>query len=119
MARKNFRLVGRGVGEIFFKRRCDPCVQRPAGLAKKRAIGRVLNKSVLEQVSHIRRRALAEQQTGVNKTPERFRQVFLVFLRHRRQQRMGKFAPDRRAYLSYLLGRAQPVETRHQRGVQA
>ena len=32
---------------------------------------------------------------------------------------MGKLPPDRRADLRDLLGRSEPVETRHQRGVQA
>ena len=33
---------------------------------------------------------------------------------HRGQQGMGEFAPDRRPDLRHLLGRAEPVEPRHQ-----
>ena len=47
------------------------------------------------------------------------RQLRLRLARHRSQQRMGKLPPDRRADLRHLLGRAEPVEPRHQRGVQA
>ena len=46
-------------------------------------------------------------------------QLRLRLAHYRSQQGMGELPPDRRADLRHLLGGAEPVKPRHQRGVQA
>ena len=74
---------------------------------------------MLEQVSRMRSEALSEQQAGVDQPIERRSKLCLRLACRRLQQRMGEFPTDDRADLRHPLGRAQSVETRHQRSVQA
>ena len=119
VARQQLGLVLGNLSELAFEGFGDASVKRASRLAQQRAIGRVLHQGMLEQISRVRRHALPEQQTGRNETVERRSQLRLRLAHHRSQQGMGKLPPDRRADLRYLLGGAEPVEPRHQRGVQA
>ena len=94
-------------------------MQRPRRRAEQRAIGRVLDQRVLEQIGGQRRISAAGQQPRLNETVKRRRQRRLVEASHPRQERMGKLAPDRRSDLRHVLGRSQPVEPRHQRSMEA
>ncbi len=117
--RQDLGLALGDLGELAFKGFGDTGVKRASRLAQQRAIGRVLHQGMLEQVARLRRHALPEQQACLNETVERRPQLRLGLARHRRQQRMRELPPDRRPDLRHLLGRAEPVEPRHQRGVQA
>ena len=119
VTRQDLGLALGGLGELAFYGFGDPGVKHASRLAQQRAIGRVLHQRMLEQVGRVRRHALAEQQARLNETVERRAQLRLGLPRHRRQQRMRELSPDRRPDLRHLLGRAEPVEPRHQRGVQA
>ena len=119
MTRQNLRLALGDLGELAFKGFGDPSVKRAPRLPQQRAIGGVLHQGMLEQIARLRRHALSEQQTGLNETVERRRQLRLGLERHRSQQSMREFTADRRSDLRDFLGRAEPVEPRHQRGVQA
>ena len=72
-----------------------PGVQRPPWLAQQRAIGRILNKRVLEQISRMRRRRLGEKQTSTERAgqaprpaPSRSGRATAA------RRRMGKLPPD-------------------------
>src|SRR5262245_36465741 len=94
-------------------------MQRTPRRAQQRAIGCVLHQRMLEQVARMRGYALAKQQTGLNKAIKRCMEVCFRLADDRSQNSMGKLPSDCRADLRYLPGLAEPVEARHQRGVQA
>ena len=119
MTRQQLRLVLGNIGELAFEGFGDAGVKRASRLAQQRAVGRVLHQGVLEQIGRVRRHALPEQQTGRNETVERRLKFRLRLAHHRSQQSMRELTPDGCPDLRHLLGRAEPVEPRHQRGVQA
>jgi hypothetical protein len=82
-------------------------------------ISGVLHQGVLEQVSRVRRHALAEQQPRCDQPVERVAQFRFRFAHDRCQQGMRKLPPDRGTNLRHALCRTEPVEPRHQRGVEA
>ena len=63
VTRQQFGLVLGNLGELAFESFGDAGVKRASRLAQQRAIGRVLHKRVLEQISRVRRHTLPEQQT--------------------------------------------------------
>ena len=68
----------------------------------------------------MRQHALPEQQARRNETIERRLELRLWLAHYGGQQGMIKFPPDRCPNLRHLSGRtAEPIEPRHQRGVQA
>ena len=71
MTRQQLRLALCDIGELAFENFRDEGVQRPSVLAQQRAVRRVLNKGVLEEVGRIRRRTLAGQQPGLKEPVER------------------------------------------------
>ena len=119
VTRQQLRLALGDLGELAFEGFGDASVKRASRLAQQRAIGRVLHQGMLEQIGRMRRHALPEQQTSRNETVERRSQLRLRLAHHRSQQGMRELPPDRRPDLRHLLGGAEPVEPRHQRGVQA
>ena len=119
MTRQQLRLALGNVSELAFEGLGNAGVKRTPRLAQQRAIGRVLHQRMLEQIGRVRRRALAEQQTGRNKTVERSFEFRLRLAHYRGQQGMRELPADHGADLRYLLRRAEPVKPRHQRGVQA
>ena len=119
VTRQQLRLVLGDFRELAFEGFGDAGVKRASRLAQQRAIGRVLHQGMLEQIGRVRRHALPEQQTSRNETVERRLQLRLRLAHHRSQQSMRELSPDRRADLRDLFGRAEPIEPRHQRGVQA
>src|SRR6516162_7510179 len=98
----------------------DPGMKRPSRLAQQRAVSRIPYQYMLEKVGCVRRATLPAQQTSPNETVKRRSQLRLRLAHDRSQQRMGELASDRRPDLCQLLGRAaEPVESRHERGMQA
>src|ERR1700751_2997586 len=71
VTRQNLRSIFGYFGEPAFEGLCDASVQRTSGLAQKCAVGCVLHKCVLEQISCLRRNTLPEQQAGRNETVDR------------------------------------------------
>ena len=63
VTRQQLRLVLGNLGELAFEGFSDASVKRASRLAQQRAVGRVLHKCVLEQISRVRRHTLPEQQT--------------------------------------------------------
>jgi hypothetical protein len=87
--------------------------------AEQRAVGRVLNERMLEQQRRIGRRATAKDKTC-------FRELFHGGAKYRvgpagdgGQEIIGKLAPNDRPHLRRFLrlGR-EPVESRHERGLE-
>jgi hypothetical protein len=74
---------------------------------------------MFEQIGRMWWDALPRQQTSSHEAVECRIELGIRLAHHRSQQGMRKLAPDRRPDLRHLLGRTEPVETRHQRGVQA
>ena len=68
MTRQQFGLVLGNLGELSFQSFGNASVKCPSGFAQQRAVGRILNQCVLEQIARMRRYALAEEQTSGNKT---------------------------------------------------
>ena len=97
----------------------DAGVQRASWLAQQRAVGRILHEGVLEQIGCVRRHTLPKQQTCRHETVERRLEFRLRLASHRSQQSMRELSPNGRSDLRYLLGGAEPIKPRHQRGVQA
>ena len=60
----------------------DPRVQRPARLAQQRAVGRILNQSMLERIGRIRWPASPEQRPSFNETFERRAKLRVGLLGH-------------------------------------
>ena len=60
----------------------------------------------------------AKQQLGLDQPGERVLQHLIGQPGDRRQQFVGKLAADRGADLQHLARRAEPVDARHQRGLQ-
>src|SRR3954469_15285289 len=119
MMRQEFRLTRNPLGEAPLHDFSDARMQLLPITAQKRAVGGILNQSVLEEVSRMWRRALSEQQAGCNETVQRRCQFHLPLAYQRSQQRIRKLTPNRGPDLRDLLGRAKPVKPRHKRRVQA
>src|SRR5918994_93884 len=117
MTCQQFRLTLRDLRKSGLKHVGDTGVQGASGLAQQRSVGRILHQSMLKKVSRMRFEAVSEEQAGVGESIERRSKLCLRLACHRHQHRMGEFPTDGRADLRYLLGRAQSVETRHQRSV--
>ena len=118
VTRQQLRLALGNLGELAFEGFGDTGVKCASRLAQQRAIGRVLHQGMLEQVGRMRRHTLPEQQTSRNETVQRRSEFRPGFAYHRSQEGMRELPPDRRADLRHLLGRAEPIEPRHQRSVQ-
>ena len=97
----------------------DPGMQRPASPAQEGPVSRGLHQGVLEEIGRIRRRAPPRHEPGLKEPVERRRQLRFRQTRHEGHERMRELPPNRRADLRNRFGRTQPVETRHQRRVQA
>ena len=105
--------------KAVFEGRGNAGVQPLAPAAQQGAVGRILHQRVLEDVAGFRRRAADEQQAGVGQPIERLAKLRLRQIGDGRQQSVAELAADRRAGLRDVLGgRSQPVQPRHQRGVQ-
>src|SRR5262249_27233653 len=111
------RLAFSNLWELALKRLGDASVQRPSRLPQQRAVGRVLHKCVLEQITRVRGQTLPEEQTCINEPVERRAEFWLPLVGYRSYQSMRNLSPDHRANLSHLLGRPEPVKPRHQRCV--
>jgi len=70
MPRQQIRLGLGDVSKLPFERVGDTSVECAPRLAQQGAIGRVLHESMLEEIDRMRRHALAEQQTSLDKTVE-------------------------------------------------
>src|SRR5262249_56875111 len=94
---------------------------KPASrFAQQRAIGRILHQGMFEQICRMGRDALPEQQASLNETVESRVEFPLRLAHHRSQQFMRELSPYGSSDLAYLLGRrADPVEPRHERSMQA
>src|SRR5689334_14823295 len=66
--RQQVRVSLGGLCKLLFKNVCDTGVERASRLAQQRAIGSFLHQSMLEQIGRVRWHALAEKQTGFDKT---------------------------------------------------
>ena len=118
VTRQQLGLVLCDLGELAFQNFGNARVQPASRLAQQRAIGGVLHQGMLEQVCRLRRHALAEQQPCGDEPVERRSQVCPRLARHRRQKGVRELPPDGCADLRHVLGGAEPVEPRHQGGVQ-
>src|SRR3954447_335528 len=93
--------------EFLLKHLGNARMQLLALSAKKGSISRVLHQGMLEEVSRIRRRALAEQQAGRNETVQRRCQFRLPLAYQRSQQRIRKLTQSQpRSARPPWLGRA-------------
>src|ERR1700720_940422 len=119
MTRQQFRLTLGNLREPALKRLGDASVKRASRLAQQRAVGSVLHKCVLEQISRVRGQTLPEEQTCINEPVEYRAEFLLPLVGYRSYQSMGKLSPDHRSNLCHLLGRTEPIKPRHQRSVQA
>jgi hypothetical protein len=68
-------------------------------------VGCVTHQRVLEAVGRLRRRALAEDQLGLDQPVQRAPQLVVAERRHRREQLVAELATDRGAGLRHLLRR--------------
>jgi hypothetical protein len=113
-------LALRGFREFALDGFGDAGMQCASRLAQQRPVSRVLHEGMLEQIGRVRGHAPSEQQTGRDETVQRRSQLRLRLARHRGEQGMRKLAADYCRDLCQLLGRAaEPVEPRHERGMQA
>src|SRR5215468_5575404 len=120
VTRQQLGLVLGDLRELTFEGFGDSGMKRPPRLAQQRAVSRIPYQYMLEKVGRVRRATLPAQQTSPNETVKRRSQLRLRLAHDRSQQRMGELASDRRPDLCQLLGRAaEPVEPRHERGMQA
>src|SRR4051794_16076992 len=119
MMRQEFRLPRHPLGEAPLHDFSDARMQLLPITAQKRAVGGILNQSVLEEVSRMGRRALSEQQAGGSETVKARPNSPLPLAYKKTQQRKKNLPPNRAPDLRALLGRAEPVEPRHKRRVQA
>ena len=71
MPRQQLRLALGNLRELALEGFGNTSVKRTSRLAQQCAIGRILHQSMLEEISRMRRHALPEQQTRLNKTVER------------------------------------------------
>src|SRR5262245_40057524 len=62
---------------------------------------------------------LPKQQTCLNNPVERRAEFRLCLARYRSYQRMRELSPNHRSDLRHLLGRPEPIQARHQGGVQS
>ena len=86
-------------------------MQGLARAAQQGAVGGVLDQRVFEQIFGRRRCAPLENEARFDEAAQRLLQFGLGELHGRRQQVMGKVAPDGGADLRHSLGcRAEPVE---------
>src|SRR5262245_46661034 len=106
MIRKQLRLTFGDFSELAFEGLCDASVKRASGLAQQRAVGGVLYKRVLEQITCLRRNALPKEQTSGGETTQRRSKLLFRFTNHRSQERMGELPPHHRSDLCHLLCRA-------------
>lgn len=104
--------------ELRLERFRNARMDRSTLVAQQGAIGGVLHQRMIELVDRIRRDTLTKQQTGTNQPLQRGVEFGLLFARHGGEQYMREFPADRRPDLRQRLGRAQPVQARHQRRVQ-
>ena len=118
VARQHLRLRLGDVGEMRFESLRDPHVQGAPRLAQQGAVSQILQEGVFEEVRRVRRDAPPRQQTGPYEMLERRVQVRFRQVRRQDQQRMRGFTADRCGDLRDFLGRAHPIEPRHQRGLQ-
>ena len=104
MAGEQFRLVFGNDGELGFEGFGDTGVKCASRIAQEGAVGRVLHQRVLEQIFRMRRLALPEQQTGLQKTIN-FRFEFPFWLvRYRSQQSIRELLSNHRSDLRHFLG---------------
>ena len=116
MTRNQFGLALGDLRELTFEGFGNSGMKRTSRLAQQRAVSNVPYQCMLEKVG---RATLPEQQTSRNKTAKRRSQLRLRLAHDRSQQGMGEFASDRRPDLCQLLAGAEPIEPRHERGMQA
>src|SRR5215831_9428197 len=120
VTRQQLGLILGDLCELTFQGFGDSGMKRTSRLAQQRAVSNVPYQCMLEKVGRVRRAILPEQQTSPNETVKRRSQLRLRLAHDRSQQRMGELASDRRPDLRQLLGRAaEPIEPRHERGMQA
>ena len=89
------------------------------GLDLRRQSSAFLSERVLEDVRGLRRPAADKQEAGVREPIERRAKLRLRQIGDGRQQLVAELAADRRTPLRDILrGWSQPIQPRHQRGVQ-
>ena len=69
---------------------------------------------MFEQIRGVRRGSQPKQQTGGNETLKRRIELRLGLVHHGCQKRMRKLTANSGADLCDFLGRAEPIEARHQ-----
>ena len=107
------------LGEPLLQGAGDAGVEQPSAVAQERAVRRVPHQRVLEQVVGLRPFAAPEDQPGAGELVERRRQLALARARHGGQQLVGELPADHGPDLRRRPGRgAEPVEPRHERGVE-
>src|SRR5262249_8785207 len=119
-------VVSQDLGLVFSKfaepllyNRGDTYMQLLALAAQERAISGILDEGVFKDERGVRRGAAAQDQTGVPKLIQRPREPAIGVVRDSSKQLIRELAANRGADLCYFLHRRQPVEPRHQRGLQA
>ena len=97
MPREKFGLAVHQLGRMGFERFGDLRMQLLPRAPQQAAMRRVLHQRVLEAIDRVGRRAPLEHQLGTDKPTERSLQLLLRKTGDGAQQRIGKFASDRRA----------------------
>src|SRR5437588_2832180 len=98
------------VRKPLLQRLGNAAMQSLTWAAQQGAVGGLLDQRVLEQIFGRRRRAALEDQAGFDEAAEGLLQFGPGELRGRRQQLIGKVAPDGGAGLRHILGRrAEPA----------
>ena len=118
MLRQHFRRRVDDVRDALFQHQRDRGMQLlPAG-AQHGRIGAVLHQRVLEDVDRVRRRAAQKNHLGFGEPDQCVLQHGVGQAGDRGQDLIGEFAADGGADLQDLARRTEPVDARHQRGLQ-
>ena len=76
MLREPLGLAVHQLAIMGYERFGDPGMQLPSGAAQQRAVGRILDQGVLEQVRGLRWRSALKDQAGINEALERLLEAF-------------------------------------------
>src|ERR1700732_3415840 len=111
-------LVRARLFKLLFKKRDDARIELLALPPQQAAIRRVSHERVFKQERRLRRRASAKHKPGLAQPSECGLKVRIALLCDRRQEFIGKLAPDSRTDLRNLLRNGtETVKARHQRSV--
>src|SRR5690242_11819693 len=110
MASYQLRLTFGDIGKFLLDALRNTSVKTAARVPKHRAVGRILDEGVVEQIGGIRWLPLPEQQPSIQEPIQSSSELMGRLPRHRLQHLMRKITTDRGGNLGHLLGGAKPIE---------